>query len=95
MVLGVVRPAWYLGHKVEFMWCKPIAAALRRRTIVWIYDFGVNLPNVYIASVFRAQSSSSCAEKQNLQCSVEHLSYYKYGGICTGLPVMTRCVIHR
>jgi len=40
--------------------------------IVWIYDFGVNLPNVYIASVFRGTIFDSCAGKHNLQCSCEH-----------------------
>ena len=44
----------------------------QRSFIVWIYDFGVNLPHVYMASVFRGTIFDSCAGKHNLQCSCEH-----------------------
>ena len=49
----------------------------QRSFIVWIYDFGVNLPHVYMASVFRGTIFDSCAGKHTLS-SVMRDNHTKY-----------------
>ena len=51
-------PAGNLGHKSGFKWCNRIRQHKAALPIVWIYDFGVNLPNVYIAELFSVAQSS-------------------------------------